>query len=45
MSLANPDLVARLKADLPLNDPDRKTFYGGDERGYTDYPTAQPALA
>ena len=41
MSLANPDLVARIKADVPLNDPDRSTFYGGDERGYTDYPTAQ----
>lgn len=45
MSLANPDLVARLKADLALNEPDRTTFYGGDERGYTDYPTAQPPLA
>lgn len=39
MSLANPDLVARLKANAPLNEPDRATFYGGDEHGYTDYPS------
>jgi len=36
--LANPDLVARLKNDVPLNAPDMNTFYGGDEHGYTDYP-------
>ena len=35
--LANPDLPARLTAGGPFNDPDRATFYGGDERGYTDY--------
>lgn len=35
---ANPDLVERLRRDLPLNPHDRDTFYGGDERGYTDYP-------
>ena len=35
--LANPDLVERFRAGLPLNTPDRSTFYGGDERGYTDY--------
>lgn len=38
--LANPDLVERYKNDLPLNQPDMETFYGGDERGYTDYPFA-----
>lgn len=37
--IANPDLVARLKQDAPLNEPDPQTFYGGDARGYTDYPT------
>jgi len=37
-ALANPDLVARLENDAPLNEPDPATFYGGDERGYTDYP-------
>jgi N-ethylmaleimide reductase len=35
---ANPDLVERLRHGLPLNPYDRSTFYGGDERGYTDYP-------
>jgi N-ethylmaleimide reductase len=43
LALANPDLVARLKTGAPLNDPDPATFYGGDERGYTDYPTHTPA--
>jgi len=36
--LANPDLPERLKQQAPLNRPDRATFYGGGERGYTDYP-------
>ena len=35
---ANPDLVERLTRNLPLNPHDRDTFYGGDERGYIDYP-------
>jgi N-ethylmaleimide reductase len=38
MALANPDLVARIRAGAPLNKPDPSTFYGGDARGYTDYP-------
>ncbi|MFE3327029.1 alkene reductase [Streptomyces sp. NPDC059176] len=37
--LANPDLPRRLAAGGPFNTPDRSTFYGGDHRGYTDYPT------
>ena len=36
--LANPDLPARVKAGGPYNEADRATFYGGDHRGYTDYP-------
>lgn len=36
--IANPDLVERFKADAPLNAPDAPTFYGGAEKGYTDYP-------
>lgn len=36
--IANPDLPARLRIDAPLNTPDPATFYGGDARGYTDYP-------
>lgn len=42
MALANPDLVGRLRTGAPLNPPDPSTYYGGDERGYTDYP-ALPA--
>jgi len=37
--IANPDLPARFAQGAPLNAPDPATFYGGDERGYTDYPT------
>lgn len=41
--IANPDLVQRLKHNLPLAKPDRATLYtglGDDARGYTDYPGA-----
>jgi N-ethylmaleimide reductase len=38
--LANPDLPSRFAGDLPLNTPDPATFYGGGEKGYTDYPFA-----
>lgn len=38
--LANPDLVYRFEHDLPLNEADMDSFYGGDEKGYTDYPFA-----
>jgi N-ethylmaleimide reductase len=37
--IANPDLVRRLREDLPLNEPQPATFYGGGAEGYTDYPT------
>ncbi|WP_116244988.1 alkene reductase [Nocardiopsis sp. FIRDI 009] len=37
--LANPDLDARIRAGAALNEPDSATSYGGDHRGYTDYPT------
>lgn len=37
--IANPDLGRRLREDAPWNAPDVKTFYGGGEAGYTDYPT------
>lgn len=36
--IANPDLVERYKADAPLNEADSNTFYGGTDKGYTDYP-------
>lgn len=38
MVLANPDFVARLKADAAMNESDPKTFYGGAAKGYIDYP-------
>ncbi|QET02169.1 MULTISPECIES: alkene reductase [Cupriavidus] len=37
--IANPDLPERLRLHAALNSPDPTTFYGGGERGYTDYPT------
>jgi N-ethylmaleimide reductase len=36
--IANPDLVTRFALDAMLNEPDYATFYGGNEKGYTDYP-------
>jgi N-ethylmaleimide reductase len=48
--LANPDLVERFRRasrgqPTSLNAPDVATFYGGNEKGYTDYPflAATPA--
>lgn len=35
--IANPDLVERFKQRALLNTPDQDTFYGGGDRGYTDY--------
>ncbi|WP_036479430.1 alkene reductase [Myxosarcina sp. GI1] len=36
--ISNPDLVERLRLDVPLTEADLSTFYGGSEFGYTDYP-------
>ncbi len=36
--LANPDLPKRFASDAALNQPERETFFGGGEKGYTDYP-------
>jgi N-ethylmaleimide reductase len=41
--IANPDLVERFRLGAPLNEPDTATFYGGGEKGYTDYPTLPKA--
>ncbi len=43
--ISNPDLPERLRRGLPLSRYDRSTFYGGDARGYTDYPAADTAAA
>ena len=36
--ISNPDLPLRLRHGYPSTPYDRKTFYGGDVAGYTDYP-------
>lgn len=36
--IANPDLPERFRRNAQLNTPDEASFYGGDEKGYTDYP-------
>ena len=43
--IANPDLVERIKIGAAFNPYDRKTFYGGGEKGYTDYPMLQKSAA
>jgi N-ethylmaleimide reductase len=39
--IANPDLVERLQAGLPLAVPDQATFYTSGPRGYSDYPACR----
>jgi len=39
--LANPDLPRRFHLNAPLNPDDPTTYYGGGEKGYTDYPTLE----
>jgi N-ethylmaleimide reductase len=36
--ISNPDLPRRLQRGYPLTPYNRATFYGGEEKGYTDYP-------
>jgi N-ethylmaleimide reductase len=36
--ISNPDLPRRFELKASLSPYDRKTFYGGNEKGYTDYP-------
>lgn len=43
--ISNPDLPKRLAVGVVLNPYDRNTFYGGAEKGYTDYPFLQPEEA
>jgi len=39
--IGNPDLVERMRHELPLSPSDSKTYYQGDARGYIDYPLAE----
>ena len=43
--LANPDLVHRLELGAVLAEADPATFYGGDAKGYTDYPALETSGA
>jgi len=43
--IANPDLPKRIEIGANLNPYDRTTFYGGAEKGYTDYPFLQEEKA
>jgi 2,4-dienoyl-CoA reductase-like NADH-dependent reductase (Old Yellow Enzyme family) len=36
--VANPDLPRRLEENVPLNPLDVGTIFGGNEKGYIDYP-------
>lgn len=37
--ISNPDLDKRIENGISLNKWNSSTFYGGDDRGYIDYPT------
>jgi N-ethylmaleimide reductase len=41
--IANPDLDVRWRTGAELNEPNPKTFYGGDAEGYVDYPALDDA--
>lgn len=41
--ISNPDLPERFRRGAELNRWDDSTFYGGDERGYIDYPSLADA--
>jgi N-ethylmaleimide reductase len=36
--ISNPDLVERFRRDAEISASDSSTYYGGTEKGYTDYP-------
>jgi N-ethylmaleimide reductase len=38
--IANPDLVSRLRDNLPLAEAPQSTWYGGDHQGYVDWPAS-----
>lgn len=42
--IANPDLPERFLKNAPLNSPDISTWYTGEDKGYTDYPTLNREL-
>jgi N-ethylmaleimide reductase len=42
---SNPDLPYRLQQDLPLTPYVRDAFWGGDEHGYSDFPSYRETVA
>jgi N-ethylmaleimide reductase len=36
--IGNPDFVQRLRDGSPLVDAPKETYYGGNEKGYSDWP-------
>jgi 2,4-dienoyl-CoA reductase-like NADH-dependent reductase (Old Yellow Enzyme family) len=44
-AIANPDLVARIRAGAPWNAPHPETFYGSGPKGYTDYPKLETSTS
>jgi N-ethylmaleimide reductase len=38
--IANPDLVTRIATGAPLAEAPEEYWYGGDQTGYSDWPTA-----
>lgn len=43
--ISNPDLVERIEKERVWALADRKTFYGGNEKGYIDYPNHDGKLS
>lgn len=43
--ISNPDLVERLRTGAAVAPADSATYYRGDHRGYTDYPTLAEGVA
>ncbi|MBA4182888.1 MAG: alkene reductase [Acidobacteria bacterium] len=43
--IANPDLPERFRENTRLNELDDSTLYSTGEKGYTDYPTIEQAVA
>jgi N-ethylmaleimide reductase len=41
--IGNPDLVQRLRNGSPLVDAPQETYYGGNEKGYSDWPALEEA--
>ncbi|OUR73179.1 alkene reductase [Methylophaga sp. 41_12_T18] len=43
--ISNPDLPERIRQGADLNEADPNTFYGGDAKGYLDYPSLNQQAA